>query len=117
MFTFELLGDSNISRSWKSVASDSDRLKGSVLRSATTLVMLKDSLRTVSQSTKFLIVAALSNPISKIVFDGTEPSLRVELNSLFEETLDLFVQTLNCNPDLQVMFYPMFWDCKEIDRV
>jgi hypothetical protein len=55
MVVFEVCGDSNISRSWK---ADRDRLKGSVLRSTTTLVLLKDCLRTVSQTTKFLIISA-----------------------------------------------------------
>jgi hypothetical protein len=104
MVVFEIYGDSNISRSWKAVASDSDRLKGSVLRSATTLILLKDTLRTVSQTTKFVIVSALSNPVSRITYDGTELSLRADLDSLYDDVLDSLTQTLNGNPDLQVVF-------------
>jgi hypothetical protein len=32
MVVLEVFGDSNIARSWKAVASDTDKLKGSVLR-------------------------------------------------------------------------------------
>jgi hypothetical protein len=103
MVNFELFGDSNISRNWKSVASDQDRLKGSVLRPTTTLVLLKDNLRTVSQTTKFIIVAALSNPVSRLKYDGSEAALLADLDTLFDDVLDLFTQTVNCNPELQVL--------------
>jgi hypothetical protein len=103
MVVFEIYGDSNIARSWKAVASESDRLKGSILRSATSLVLLKDTLRTVSQTTKFIIVAALSNPVSRINYDGDDLTFRTELGSLFEDILDCLSQTLNCNPELQVI--------------
>jgi hypothetical protein len=102
MVVFEVLADSNVSRSWKAVATDYERLKGSVLRSATTLVLLKDSLRTVSQTTRFVIVSALSNPVSRINYDGSESTLRSDLSILFDEVLDSFIQTVNSNPDLQV---------------
>jgi hypothetical protein len=102
MVVFEVLADSNVSRSWKAVAADYERLKGSILRSATTLVLLKDSLRTVSQTTRYLLVSALSNPVSRIQYDGSEASLRSDLNSLFDEILDSFIQTINSNPDLKV---------------
>jgi hypothetical protein len=102
MVVFEIYGDSNVARSWKAVASESDRLKGSILRSATSLVLLKDSLRTVSQTTKFIIVAALSNPVSCINYDGDDLTFRTELGSLFDDILDSLSQTLNCNPELQV---------------
>jgi hypothetical protein len=95
MVNFEIYGDSNIARSWKAVASDSDRLKGSVLRSTTTLIMLKDTLRTVSQTTKFIIVSAISNPISRINYDGNELTFRTELISLYDDVLDSLTQTLN----------------------
>jgi hypothetical protein len=103
MVVYEVLGDSNITRCWKSVASDYERLKGSVVRPVTTLVLMKDCLRTVSQSTKFLLISALSNPISKLNFDGGETILKVELASLLEDIMDAFTQTLNCNANLQVM--------------
>jgi hypothetical protein len=79
MVVFEIYGDSNIARSWKAVASDSDRLKGSILRSATTLVLLKDTLRTVSQTTKFIIISALSNPVSRINYSEDDPSIQLNL--------------------------------------
>ncbi len=102
MVVFEVLGDSNISRSWKAVAADYDKLKGSILRSVTTLPLLKDSLRTVAQSTQFILIFALSNPVSRLVPDGTDANLRIELNGLFDEILDCLIQTVNCNPNLQV---------------
>ncbi len=102
MVNFEIYGDSNIARSWKAVASDSDRLKGSILRSATTLVLLKDTLRTVSQTTKFIIISALSNPISRLNYAGNELSFKTDLANLYDDILDSLTQTLNCNPDLQV---------------
>jgi len=107
MVVFEVYGDSNISRSWKAVASDSDRLKGSVLRSATSLIMLKDSLRTVSQTTKFMIISALSNPVSRINYVGDELSFRTELVGLYDDVLDSLIQMLNSNPDLQVNLCPV----------
>jgi hypothetical protein len=77
MVTYEIMGDSNVSRSWKAVASDSEKLKGSVLRAVTTLLLLKDTLRTVSQTTRHLIVSALSNPVARIVPDGNEAKLSI----------------------------------------
>ncbi len=105
MVVYEVLGDSNISRSWKAVASDSDRLKGSVLRPATTLVLIKDNLRTVAQTTKYLLISALSNPVSRIVPDGTDSFLKSELCALYEDILDALAQTLNNNPGLQVFHF------------
>ena len=64
MVNFEIFGDSNVARSWRAVSADSDRLKGSVLRTTSSLSLLKDSFRTVAQTTKYLIVSAISNPVS-----------------------------------------------------
>jgi hypothetical protein len=114
MVVFEIFGDSNVARSWKSVASDSERLKGSVLRSATSLVMLKDSLRTVSQTTKFIIVSALSNPVSRIAYDGNEVTLRTDLGCIYDEVLDSLVQTLNCNMELQVNSYIYYSNSSDV---
>jgi hypothetical protein len=111
MVHYEFFGDSNIARNWKAVASDSDRLKGAVLRSVTTLVLLKDCLKTVSQSTSILVISALSNPVSRITYDGNELTLRTELDSLFDEVMDLLHQTLNCNPNLQVCSFVMQPPC------
>jgi len=105
MVVYEVYGDSNISRCWKAVVSDCEKLKGSVLRSITTLLLLKDSLRTVSQTTRFVLLSALSNPVSKLVHDGTEPTIRVELNRLFEDIQDALTQTVNCNPELRVRIF------------
>jgi hypothetical protein len=71
MVVFEVFGDSNIAKSWKAVASDQERLKGSVLRQTTTKISLRDNLKTVAQTTKFLLVSALSNPISRLKYEGT----------------------------------------------
>jgi len=105
MVVFEIYGDSNISRSWKAVASESERLKGSVLRSTTSLVLLKDTLRTVSQTTRFIIVSALSNPVSRINYTDDELTFRTDLVSLYDDIMDCLTQTLNCNPDLQVLHF------------
>jgi hypothetical protein len=108
MVVFEIYGDSNISRSWKAVASESERLKGSVLRSTTSLVLLKDTLRTVSQTTRLIIVSALSNPVSRINYTDDELTFQTDLVSLYDDILDCLTQTLNCNPDLQVLHFSIF---------
>jgi hypothetical protein len=59
-------------------------------------------LRTIAQSTRHLIVSAISNLVSRLTPDGTEATLRLELTNLFEDVLDCLVQMLNCNPNLQV---------------
>ncbi len=126
MVVFKIYGDSNIARSWKAVASDSDRLKGSILRSATTLVLLKDTLRTVSQTTKFIIISALSNPIARINYCEDDLTFRTDLGSLYEDIMDCLSQTLNCNPDLQVRvrlitfsenFFYIILCFKEVERM
>jgi hypothetical protein len=107
MVNFEVFGDSNIARSWRAVATDQERLKGSVLRNTSSMAILKDSFRTVAQSTRFLVVSALSNPIAKLPFEGAsevEPSVTLCL----EEILDVMVQTLNSNPELTVSFVRAF---------
>ncbi len=104
MVTYEVFGDSNIAKCWKSVANESERLKGSVLRQTTTQVSLRDSLKTLSQSTKFALVAALTNPIARIKFEGAamlEPAVR----EVLEEIYDYLLQTVNNNPELKVTVY------------
>jgi hypothetical protein len=103
MVNFEVLGDSNVARNWRAVASDSERLKGSVLRSASSLILLKDSLRTVGQTTKHLIISAMSNPISKLPFEGPS-QVEPAVNECLEEILDAIIQTINSNPNLTVSF-------------
>ncbi len=103
MVNFEVFGDSNVARSWRAVATDQERLKGSILRNTSSLAILKDSFRTVAQSTRYLVVSALSNPIARLPFEGAsevEPSVTLCL----EEILDVMVQTLNSNPELTVSF-------------
>jgi hypothetical protein len=104
MVVFEVFGDSNISKSWKAVASDSERLKGSVLRQTTTKVSLRDNLKTVAQSTKFLLVSALSNPISRLKFEGIA-LLGQSVKDLLDEIFDFLVQTINTNPELKVCHF------------
>ncbi len=101
MVAFEIFGDSNISKAWKAVASDSDKLTGSVLRHTTTQVSLRDSLKTVAQSTKYALVAAMSNPVSRLKFEGPT-MLRASVSDLFDEMFDYLLQTVNNNPNLKV---------------
>ncbi len=102
MVAFEFFGDSNIAKSWKAVASDQERLKGSVLRQTTTKVSLRDNLKTVAQTTKLVLVSALSNPISRLKFEGVE-LLSQNVTDLLDEIFDFLVQTLNNNAELKVI--------------
>jgi hypothetical protein len=101
MVVFEVFGDSNVAKSWKAVASDLERLKGSVLRQTTTKLSLRDNLKTVAQTTKFVLISALSNPISRLKFEGVT-LLGQAVTDLLDEIFDFLVQTLNNNPDLKV---------------
>ncbi len=101
MVVFEVFGDSNIAKSWKAVASDQERLKGSILRQTTTKISLRDNLKTVAQTTKFLLVSALSNPISRLKYEGAS-LLSQAVTDLLDEIFDFLVQTLNNNPELKV---------------
>ncbi len=103
MVAFEIFGDSNISRSWKAVASDGDKLAGSVLRQTTTLISLRDTLKTVGQATKNILVSALTNPITRLKYEGVA-QLKVSALDCFDEMLDYLIQTANNNPDLKVRF-------------
>ncbi len=101
MVAFEIFGDSNISRSWKAVASDGGKLTGSVLRQTTTLVSLRDTLKTVAQTTKFILVSAVTNPITRLKYEGVA-QLKVSAADCFDEICDYLHQTLNNNPELRV---------------
>ncbi len=101
MVAFEVFGDSNIARSWKAVASDGDKLTGSVLRQTTTLVSLRDTLKTVGQATKNILVSALTNPITRLKYEGVA-QLKVSAMDCFDEMLDYLIQTANNNPELKV---------------
>jgi hypothetical protein len=98
MVAFEFFADSNVARAWKAVASDSNRLAGSVLRQTTTQASLRDSLKTVAQSTRFVVVAALSNPVSKLKFEGAT-MLKKTVTDCLDEIFDYLLQTINNNPD------------------
>ncbi len=101
MVSFEVFGDSNIARSWKAVASDGNRLAGSVLRQTTTLVSLRDTLKTVGQGTKYILVSAVTNPITRLKYEGVA-QLKVTVPDCFDELCDYLIQTLNNNPELRV---------------
>jgi hypothetical protein len=104
MVAFEVFGDSNIARCWKAVASEGNMLSGSVLRQTTTLVALRDTLKTVGQSTKFILVSALTNPITRLKFECVA-QMKVASLDCFDEMCDLLIQTINSNPDLKVTFH------------
>jgi hypothetical protein len=59
MVEYEVFGDSNISRSWRAVATDLHHLKRCVVRPLTTLALLKETLRTVDEG--FMLLSALSS--------------------------------------------------------
>jgi hypothetical protein len=101
MVVYEVFGDSNIAKSWKAVASEMDQLKGSVLRQTTTLVSLRDHLKTVAQTTRFVIVSAITNPITRLKFEGAA-LLEQAVTERCGEVFDYLIQTLNNNPELKV---------------
>jgi hypothetical protein len=101
MVAFEIFGDSNVARSWKAVASEGGRLAGSVLRQTTTLISLRDTLKTVGQSTKTIIVSAVTNPITRLRYENIA-QLKAASLDCFDEICDLLVQTANSNPELKV---------------
>jgi hypothetical protein len=103
MVAYEVFGDSNIAKSWKAVATDLEQLKGSVLCQTTTQASLRDHLKTVAQSTRFAIVSALTNPITRIKFEGSS-LLEEAVAERCGEIFDYLVQTLNNNPELKVLF-------------
>ncbi len=102
MVAYEIFGDSNIARSWKAVASDGGRLTGSVLRQTTTLVSLRDTLKTVGQATRFILVSALTNPITRLKYECIA-QIKSASGDCFDEILDLLTQTVNTNPELKVI--------------
>jgi hypothetical protein len=104
MVAYEIFGDSNIARSWKAVASDGGKLAGSVLRQTTTLVSLRDTLKTVGQSTRFILVSALTNPITRLKYECVA-QIKTASGDCFDEILDLLVQTANNNPELKLIFH------------
>jgi hypothetical protein len=110
MVVYEVFGDSNIAKSWKAVAGEMEQLKGSVLRQTTTLISLRDHLKTVAQSTRFALVSAITNPITRIKFEGVA-LLEQAVTERCGEICDYLVQTLNNNPELKVrtlLYSPSF---------
>ncbi len=99
---FEVFGDSNIAKCWKAVANEQERLKGSVLRQTTNTASLRDNLKTVAQTTRFVLVSALSNPVSRIKFEGSA-MLGQAVTNVLDEIFDFIHQTINSNPDLKVI--------------
>jgi hypothetical protein len=110
MVMFEVFGDSNIAKCWRAVANEQERLKGSVLRQTTTMASLRDSLKTVAQSTRFVLVSALSNPVSRIKFEGPVMLGQTVINVL-DEIFDFLLQTVNANPELKVCFFKTYRHC------
>jgi hypothetical protein len=102
MVVFEVFGDSNVAKSWKAVASDGVRLAGSVLRQTTTFTSLRDTLKTVGQGTKAILVSAVTNPITRLKYEGVA-QIKVPVLDCFDEICDLLIQTANNNPELKVM--------------
>jgi hypothetical protein len=84
------------------VASESDRLKGSVLRQTTTQISLRDTLKTVGQTTRYLLLSALTNPITRLRFEGAA-MLGQAVSEVLDEIFDYLLQTVNNNPELKVM--------------
>jgi hypothetical protein len=101
MVVFEVFGDSNVAKCWKAVANEQERLKGSVLRQTTTTASLRDNLKTVSQTTRFVLISALSNPVSRIKFEGST-LLGQAVTNVLDELFDFIHQTVNSNPELKV---------------
>jgi hypothetical protein len=106
MVMFEVFGDSNVAKCWKAVANEQERLKGSVLRQTTTAASLRDNLKTVSQTTRFVLISALSNPVSRIKFEGAT-LLGQAVTNVLDELFDFIHQTVNSNPELKVCYLYM----------
>jgi hypothetical protein len=101
MVKYEILGDSNVARNWKTVADYYEPMKGSISRSTTSLSALRDNLKTVSQVSEVLIVASLTNPLTSIPIDNIE-SMRTVCADRLREIYDLVARTLTGNVTLKV---------------
>jgi hypothetical protein len=104
MVNYEILGDSNVARNWKTVADYYEPMKGSISRSTTSLSALRDNLKTVSQVTEVLIVAALTNPLTSIPVDHIE-GMRTVCADRLREVYDLVSRTLTGNGTLKVCLF------------
>ncbi len=107
MVHYEVLGDSNVSRNWKTVADYYEPLKGSISRSTTSLSALRDNLKTVSQVTEFLIIACLTNPLTNIPVDHIEGMKTVCVDRL-REIYEMVIRTLTSNATLKVFIFISF---------
>jgi len=101
MVNFEVLGDSNVTRNWKTVADYYEPMKGSISRSTTSLSALRDNLKSVSQTTEFLVIACLTNPLTSVPVENLDGTKTVCSDRL-REIYDLVVKTLSCNSNLKV---------------
>jgi hypothetical protein len=104
---FEVFGDSNVSRNWKTVSDYYEPMKGSIFRSTTSLSALRDSLETVSQTTEFLIVSSLTNPLTNINVDSLD-AMRSTCVDRLREIFELLLKTLSSNSKLKVTFLEFF---------
>jgi hypothetical protein len=102
MVNYELLGDSNVSRNWKTVLDYYEPMRGSIVRSTTSLSAFKDNLKTVSQVTECLIVACLTNPLTNITIDHIDGMKTVCFDRL-REIFELLMKTLAGNATLKVL--------------
>ncbi len=108
MVNFEVLGDSNVSRNWKTVSDYYEPLKHSIARATTSLSALRDNLKTVSQVTQFLILASLTNPLTNSPLDHLD-TMRTVCSDRLREIFDLVVKALTSNPGLKVKLFNLFF--------
>jgi hypothetical protein len=101
MVSFEILGDSNMTRNWKTVSEYYEPLKNSISRSTTSLSALRDNLKTVSQTTEHMVVASLTNPLTSIPIDNID-IMRSVCTDRLKEIFELLVKTLASNARLKV---------------
>ncbi len=101
MVNYEVLGDSNLTRNWKTVSDYYEPMKGAISRSTTSLTALRDNLKTVSQVTEFLIIACLTNPLTNIPVDTIDGTKTVCADHL-REIYDLINKVLSGNANIKV---------------
>jgi hypothetical protein len=106
MVNFEVLGDSNVSRNWKTVLDYYEPIKNSIARGTTSLSAMRDNLKTVSQVTQFLIIACLTNPLTNIPLDNLDNMKTVCFDRL-REMFDLITKALTSNSGLKVILFPV----------
>jgi hypothetical protein len=107
MVKYEILGDSNMSRNWKTVADYYEPMKGSISRSTTSLSALRDNLKTVSQVTECLVIACLTNPLTNIPVDNID-GMKSVCSDRLREIHELVSKTVTSNGNLKVCIYFFF---------